>query len=477
MKGFFTIFFSVCFTFIHAQSRIGIVFEELPYDTLQSNSVGEHSSIKPMIRQKEVLAFHDTITTKKSNFSLIPLVDVNGAYSNSFGYRTGLGVMMELTLPKWYGRVASTGGIGTLDNIFRTNSFYREQKGSNYIYADVRARIGFTPNKIFNFQVGLDNHFIGQGNRSLFLSDYGVPFPFAQIRTRFWRLEYTVMYQFFREKFGSNYRSKNGAMHHISLNATKWLNIGVFESVIFRPKDTLLNRGYDAEYLNPVILYRPQEYSLGSSDNVLLGLSIDAHWKQNTIYSQLILDEFNLAQIRAKSGWWANKFGVQLGYKSHFQTSIGKLFYRLEYKFVRPYTYAHIDDLHNYGHQSFALSHPLGSNFHEIIGEVKWQKNKWLTKVFVSYTLQGNDKDSLNYGSNIYQPYINRPADYGNFTGQGLGVNKLQTQITVDYLVHKSLHLHAFIENHFVYLSTSNSINYFPVIGIRSQLWNDYRNY
>jgi len=477
MKVLMVLAFCFCYSSLEAQSRVGIVFEELPNDSITSKSVSEHSSIKPMIRFKNDICDTDTTEIKKSNFSITPLADINASYSNTLGYRTGLGVAMELYSNKWYGRIAATSGVGSNDSVFNTNSFYKEPKGNSYIYSDIRARIGFTPNKIFNFQVGLDNHFIGQGNRSLFLSDYGVPFPFAQIRTRFWRLEYTVMYQFFREKFGSKYRSKNGAMHHISLNATKWLNIGVFESVVFRPKDTLLNRGYDAEYLNPVILYRPQEYSLGSSDNVLLGVSMDAHWKQHTIYSQLILDEFNLAEIRAKTGWWANKFGVQLGYKSYLQTNLGKLFYRVEYNFVRPYTYAHIDDLHNYGHQSFSLSHPLGSNFHELIGELKWQKNKWLAKAFLSYTLQGRDKDSLNYGSNIYQPYINRPADYGNFTGQGLGVNKLQTQLTLDYLVHTSLNLHAFIENHIIYFNTTNSILYFPVIGIRSQLWNDYRNY
>jgi len=229
MKGLFTIYFSVCFTFIYAQSSVGMVYEELPNDSLQSNSVSVHSAIKPMIRQKNDLPFADSLVAKKANFSIIPLADVQGAYSKTFGYRAGLGVMIELSSKKWYGRAAATAGIGSVDSIFRTNAFYQEQKGNSYVYTDVRARIGFTPNNFFNFQAGIDNHFIGQGNRSLFLSDYGVPFPFAQIRTRFWRLEYTVMYQFFREKFGANYRSKNGAMHHISLNATKWLNIGIFE--------------------------------------------------------------------------------------------------------------------------------------------------------------------------------------------------------------------------------------------------------
>jgi hypothetical protein len=241
---------------------------------------------------------------------------------------------MELCTKKWYGRVAAIGGIGEPNDVFNTNSYYSEQKEKKEHYADIRGRISYTHNNFFNFQIGLDNNFIGEGNRSLLLSDYGDPYPFGQIRTRFWRVEYTVLYQFMREKNGPKYSSKNGATHHISLNAAKWLNIGIFETVMFRPKDTLLNRGYDLEYLNPIIFYRPQEYSLGSSDNVLIGLSLDGHYKQHTFYSQWILDEFNLKEIRKKTKWWANKFGLQFGYKSRIKGASGNWFVRVEYNYI-----------------------------------------------------------------------------------------------------------------------------------------------
>lgn len=476
MKGLIAIFVIMTF-WGRTQSEVGIIFEELPLDSFQYTTVKAHTSVKPFIRQTTTIQSKDIVTKKNNLIRIAPMFDLNGAYRDSLAFRTGLGVKMELVTKKWYARIASVTGVGMEGSVFSTNSFYKEPKNNLVVYSDVRGRISYTPNEIFNFQLGLDNNFIGEGNRSLFLSDYSVPYPFAQIRTRFWRVEYTIMYQFFREKFQSNYRSKYGATHHISLNATKWLNIGIFESVTFQPKDTLLNRGFDAEYLNPVIFYRPQEYSLGSSDNVLIGLSIDAHFNKSTFYSQFILDEFNLGEIRAKTGWWANKFGIQAGYKSFIKTAIGALFYRVEYNFVRPYTYAHIDEMHNYGHQSTTLAHPLGSNFHEILGELKWQKGKWLGKIFASYTLQGLNKDTLNYGANIYEPYINRPSDYGNFTSQGLGRNSFLAVFTIDYQLLKSMNLHCFIESHVRYSSLINSVNYFPVVGVRSQLWNDYRNY
>jgi hypothetical protein len=32
-------------------------------------------------------------------------------------------------------------------------------------------------------------------------------------------------------------------------------------------------------------------------------------------YGQFLLDEFNLEQIKSGDGWWANKWGLQLGAK------------------------------------------------------------------------------------------------------------------------------------------------------------------
>ena len=177
--------------------------------------------------------------------------------------------------------------------------------------------------------------------------------PFGQIRAKFWHMEYSVNYQFLSENFNGQRQSKYITNHHLSWNILPWLNFGVFEAVVFQPKDTLLNRGYDAEYLNPFVFFRPQEYSMGSSDNVIIGASLNATIKKMTIYSQVILDEFLLSEIRERRGWWANKFGVQLGVKGQITN---KLSYRFEGNIVRPYTFSHLTPMQVYGHRNSPLS-------------------------------------------------------------------------------------------------------------------------
>lgn len=465
---------------VSAQFGLSLIYEEMPNDSLDAITFSDHTSIKPAIRwSRPSSGLLNLGFNSKPFVSFInPISDLNYRYASASQYRVGAGIMLESNPEKkWYYRTSFVGGAGSGDSNFFSNSYFVNGEVSNYNYMDVKGRVSYTPNEIFNFQIGLDHNFIGEGNRSLFLSDYGKPYPFGMIRSRFWRIEYSVLYQFFKEEQNTKWVNKNGATHHISFNAAKWLNFGIFETVIFQPKDTLLNRGFDVEYLNPVIFYRPQEYALGSSDNALLGASFTAKYKKHSLYGQIILDEFFLAEIKAKSGWWANKYGGQIGMKGRFEYGKLNCFYRTEYNFVRPYTYAHLNSGQNYGNQGMTLAHPYGSNFMELLAEIKIQRGKWSVKSFFSYFLIGYDKDGFSYGANIYQPYTNRPYEYNHVIGQGKGNNGFRALVTFSYEIMKNGNLQAFLVNQFRYDSAFKHSSYLPVIGIRSQLWNDYRNY
>jgi hypothetical protein len=460
-----------------AQSLVSFVEEEMPHDSVLVSDFTEHTAIKPFL-QSSIKHTTLSISNSHASFGIKGICDAGFFVGSGNVVRLGVGALTEIQ-PRndLYIRVAAIQGFTNDTSRFVPMSYTMGKHKNQTLFTDIRARISYSPNTIFNFQLGLDKNFIGEGSRSLFLSDYGKAYPFGMIRTKFWKVEYMVLYQFFREETIKGWLRKNGATHYLSFNATKWLNLGLFETVIFLPKDTMLNRGYDAEYLNPIVFYRPQEYSLGSSDNVLLGASFSARVKSHTFYGQFLLDEFFLSEIKAKSGWWANKYGGQLGVKGRVVEQGLPLFYRLEYNSMRPYTYAHLNNGQNYGNMGSVLAHPLGANFMEILGELKAQRGKWNIKLFVSYFLQGLDKNNFSYGGDIYQPYTKRPKDYANFIGQGRGNNGIVAFLHAGYCLHKETNLNFFIENRMRYDSTFGKYTYQAIIGIRSQLWNDYRNY
>ncbi|MBP6091650.1 MAG: hypothetical protein KA521_10385 [Crocinitomicaceae bacterium] len=453
------------------QAKLEHLFEELPYDTITSLSLTNHTAILPKL----------SISNESNHVNVNAIFDLLSSVHISNQFRVGGGLLLDAYYnKKWHLKFGNSVSYITNEGIFRPKSFVNQTFSKGLITNDFRGRLSFTPNSMFNFQIGLDHNFIGEGNRSLFISDYGIAYPFGQIRLKFWRIEYSVLYQFFREKTGTHqWLQKNGASHYLSFNATKWLNFGLFETVVFQPKDTLLNRGYELEYLNPVIFYRPQEYALGSSDNVLMGISFAAKTKKHTFYGQLIMDEFLLKEITSSNGWWGNKYGFQIGIKGRFAKKSTRFFYRTEFNLVRPYTYAHIGIGQNYGNQGNVLAHPYGANFQELVLELKCQKKRFLVKTFINYSIKGLDSNAqVSYGGNIYASYINRPYEYGNFVGQGSQNEQMKVMLTVAYSIHKQSNLQLFSETSYTQSFQSPQYNqFYMLVGFRSQLWNDYRNY
>ena len=163
-----------------------------------------------------------------------------------------------------------------------------------------------------------------------------------------------------------SFRTKYIANHYLSYNITKRLNIGLFESVIWQNDN---GRGFDVNYLNPIIFYRAIEFSTGSrGGNALIGLS--TKYKVNdrvNIYGQLIIDEFSSGDVFGGEGSYKNKTGYQLGLKYYNAFGLKNLYLQTEYNRVRPYTYSHNTVVLNYGHNNQSMAHTLGANFSEFI--------------------------------------------------------------------------------------------------------------
>ncbi len=328
--------------------------------------------------------------------------------------------------------------------------------GSNgWDYAMATGYVSYSPSKYFNFQFGNDKLFIGDGYRSLFLSDNAFNQPYFRISTTFWKLRYTnlfVSYQNIGNASNSGvggYLQKFATYHHLSLNATKWLNIGLFESIIWQGGDTTgARRGFDVNYLNPIIFYRPVEFSRGSPDNVLIGMNFKAMiLKKYQLYGQVLLDEFSLKEVKAGNGWWANKQALQLGWKFYDFLGIKNLVWQNEFNFVRPYTYGHFTGEQSYTHFAQPLAHPLGANFIENVQFLRYRYKRWGFQGKILLAQYGADTTSSNgttsnFGQNIFAGTAEIgsgptmvPSIYGNYVLQGFKNTLLYTDMTVSWLI------------------------------------------
>ncbi len=309
-----------------------------------------------------------------------------------------------------------------------------------YDFFTARGYLNYAVTRHVSAQLGHDKIFIGDGYRSLLQSDFAPAFFFLKLNTQVWKLRYQNLYT----ELTADYRGANQVFgkkylvqHHLSLNITPRLNVGVSEMVVFGKR----TGGFELQYLNPLIFYRSIEQAIGSKDNSLVGADFKwnlAHHVQ--LYGHVLLDEFLLKEVRARRGWWANKQAVQVGAKYVDVAGVSNLDVQFEYNFIRPYTYQHVDSLTNYQHYQQPLAHPIGANLWEVVGLVRYQPLPRLTATGKAiYTNFGTDFNGSNYGTNVLLSYLTREQEYGNKVGQGLPTKQLHLDLTASYQVAHNL--------------------------------------
>jgi len=341
--------------------------------------------------------------------ALMRFTDYNkwdASFGYSFNYRSGPDY-----LSRWMDSTMVMPGVG--------KTYYSD--GLGYYAHNIFGKLGFQAGKRVYLEAGRGKNFWGDGYRSLILSDNAAAYPYGRLTLDLWKFRYNAMWA--QTSFGSE--KKFFAMHGLSLNVAKNLQLSIFEMVTWQAKDKLNNRGMDFHYLNPILFYRPVEYAQGSADNVILGGG--AKWRplpNVQVYTQVVIDEFLLKEVRRQSGWWANKFGGQIGIR--FFDVLPGLSIQSELNAVRPFTYTHGSSIQSWGHSNQPLAHPWGANFWEWVNIAKYQKGRYLItnkNIWGSFGRDGLDDDGdgigENWGGDIFRSYKAPYKQYGNKLLQG----------------------------------------------------------
>ena len=352
-----------------------------------------------------------------------------------------------------------------------------------------QGNITFTADENFTFQAGYGKNFIGDGYRSVFLSDNSNSYPYFKITANIWKIKYMALYTNFQDiRFSdgvySNYREKFSTIHYLSYNATKWLNIGFFESIIFQAQDGNFYRGFDFSYLNPIIFLRSTEFAQGSADNALLGGNMKVKIKKkNILYGQLLLDEFLLEELRNGNGWWGNKYAIQVGIKMYDFLTIKNLKAQLEYNIVRPFTYSHSFEnapnstLQNFAHFNAPLAHPLGANFKETTIGLSYTRKRWILEGLTTIAKVGFDtRLTSSIGQDVYRSSNIRVQDFGHFTTQGLTTDIINTTLKLSCIINpkSQLILQVGATNRTFMNSVTNQSSNLFFVGLRTSIINRY---
>ena len=362
-------------------------------------------------------------------------------------------------------------------------------------------------NRFFTFEAGTGRNFFGNGYRSMLLSDNARNAPYFRIDTRLWRLHYVNLWtemqdSRFVDVKGGAFAKKYGAFHYLSYSITKRVEINFFEAVIWQGRDSTHSRGFDINYLNPIILYRPVEWTMGSPDNALMGAGLS--WmplRNTTLYGQFMIDEWSVSHMKAGDGWYANKFGGQVGAKGRINLKKSDelrvssdappvtrhsslvtphyLYLQSELNFARPYTFSHYNLKQSYSHLQQPLAHPLGANFWEWVSFADLRWGRWILEGRYSVARFGANYNGLNYGQNILLSYESHVNETGNFIGQGLATNLTYKTVTLAWMMNPANLMNVFVsvtDRHQV-TAARDKQDLWITVGIRNSIRNLYYDF
>lgn len=325
--------------------------------------------------------------------------------------------------------------------------------------------VSYSPDKIFNLEIGKGKHFLGDGINSLFLSNNGSSYPYFKINTKVWNINYVNLFSWQKDISPSpldrdGWNDKFTATHYLSWNVSPVVNISLFETIIWAAKDSLNNRGFDLNYLNPIIFYRPIEFGQGSADNAIIGFAMKYIASNKfSFYGQWALDEFLLEQFLNNDGWWANKFGLQLGMNYFDAFKVERLNFKSEFNLVRPFTYSHGNVTQNYANKGQPLAHPLGSNFYNLNVDADYTKDSWYFSGHAYFSHYGRDTLGTNSGGNIFQSYVNPDENYGNNIGQGIAHNLYDVEVSAAYVLSDKDDFRLFASLRYYHLNQAKNSN------------------
>jgi len=393
--------------------------------------------------------------TKEAPYTNTRGIEVRGTLNKKLGFYSML-TENQMVYPEYvreYGRAYNANPYEGFTKIPNADS-------SKYLadFFSARGYITFQALKSMQIQFGHDKNFIGSGVRSMILSDFSAPYLHLKVTTNIGRFQYMNLFaQMINKQIPvavdgtEQLPPKYFSLHHLSVNITRNLNVGIFESIIFGKRQV----GFDINYLNPVIFLRFAEGHLGSVDNSIAGLNFKYNFKRHfSLYGQFVLDEFNVKYFK-QDGWWAKKYAAQIGGRYIDILGIKNLDFQAEYNLVRPYMYSHNSTYSNYVNYNLPLAHPLGANFKELLLIGRYQPTG---RLFLNFTAmlaqQGKDSNIINWGGDILRSYnFARPSEYGNEIGQGRTANTKFYQLGASYMIAHNLFADLKVQNRNINLS------------------------
>lgn len=278
-------------------------------------------------------------------------------------------------------------------------------------YASAFGSVQFNAAEQLKFRLGHDKLFIGEGHRSLFLSDAAFQQLFFQTSIDLGQFRFTnITLQWINPNFNNlmqweteqslegNYQRKTNSINMLEWQISDAFRLGFVEAILYNP-DT----GFDLNMVNPCLFFRASMVRQNSGNNILMGLDALYAFDNTDVYAQLMIDDVQSTNLGISNPY--NRFGWQIGAMYYDIFGVQNLHVRTEHNYIRAMTYAESMPEISWTHYNQNAAHPVGNNLVEFIAMVQYRWRNLPLSCQLNY---------MEYGDDHNESVI--PADF-NFPG------------------------------------------------------------
>ncbi len=276
----------------------------------------------------------------------------------------------------------------------------------SFDFSWAHGNVSWSPKHWLNVQFGNGRHFVGNGYRSVLLSDNTFPYPYLKFSalTNNQRFQYTTINARFQsvndpgdrlptgESLESLFYWRRASFKHLSVNLGP-AQIGLFEATLWKSIDSTGIKPFNAMELNPVPLLNTLANGFDGVNKQLIGLDAKVRFTDRLFaYGQFALDD----PARQRYAWQA---GFQW-----FDVLRRDLHVLAEYNSAQPFTYSSRETRGSYSHFNQPLASPLGAGYDEAVVIVDYgiRQNFWLRAQGSWASFRADTSATTVSGSNIF---------------------------------------------------------------------------
>lgn len=345
-----------------------------------------------------------------------------------------------------------------------------KQEGWDYFYAE--SKLLFNPHKNWLFELGNGKHFIGEGYRSMLLSDFAFNYPYFKIQSNWLKnkIRLTNIYSNqqlllrvpLTQSSESQFIKKMNATHLLDIQLHKLITLSLFETQQFQRWDSTGTTPLNPLFFNPIPFTNALYYTSTNRVNALVGYNLKiAPTPWLVIYNQGITDDLS-------------RFGWQFGTKAFVKTNFLFATVLFEHNRASSYLYSNLNQSLSYSNFNQPLAHVWGAGFSEFIARIDVRAQRFRGEVKAVFGSYQEENNTYNFGKNVLNYFTTNHSETPTLTRYS------NINLELAYVVNNQYNWELYLGyNHINRVNASFTLpnNQIITFGMRTQLQNLYSDF